>query len=428
MSVNREDIFTALETTISNAIGPSPGDGTLKTISRIWKIFADVDKLEQPAMFLQETPELFVNEKNTPRIQTLSVDLIIYTSRGYDDSVVPTTELNNVLDKVQDALKPSPVTFVQDLGRPEVSDVRINGSIEKYPGTEGGGNQAIAVVPIDIILKADRIDSQQQLFFDVGELYAIFTRKVDLSVADLAPVEPQPVRFGSLKGVTLNIDNELIYPSSTKRHHINVANGMRTVKGTARMAVIDSQVWHQFVFGIEGHRTQGPGDTPPNDGSEHVNKETATLAPGPGLTFTVTPPNAGTFVQDLGVFDSDTGLQLVKLASPSAAGFYSVAAGVYTFNAADGAAGRKIEIRYLYSTLTGYNLNVVNEQKGLAPTFVVILEGSYNGRKQTIIMKRCASSAISLPLTLENFAIQDFEFEALADNTETVLSVNYEGV
>lgn len=66
--------------------------------------------------------------------------------------------------------------------------------------------------------------------------------------------------------------------------------------------------------------------------------------PGSG-PYTITVTHSAAFVEDLGV--TKGGTPMVKVASAPAAGQYSVAAGVYTFNAADHGAAVVISYRYL---------------------------------------------------------------------------------
>ena len=81
-------------------------------------------------------------------------------------------------------------------------------------------------------------------------------------------------------------------------------------------------------------------------------------ATGP-YTITITPPDSGTFNQDLGVLYAATGLPLIKVPSGPTVGQYSVSGAVYTFAAAD--EGQPVLITYAYTTTgSGQTLTVAN--------------------------------------------------------------------
>lgn len=73
-----------------------------------------------------------------------------------------------------------------------------------------------------------------------------------------------------------------------------------------------------------------------------VEPATIPLATGP---YTVTVAKATAWQGDSGVLFSATGVPLAKVMAPPAAGQFSVAAGVYTFNSGD--AGKALRIAYL---------------------------------------------------------------------------------
>lgn len=94
--------------------------------------------------------------------------------------------------------------------------------------------------------------------------------------------------------------------------------------------------------------------------------------PGP---YTITVTNSATFVADVKV--TKAGVPMTKVASAPAAGQYSVAAGVYTFNSADNSAAVVITYRYTLNpasyTITLPNLVVF----GSAPASGLIISADF---------------------------------------------------
>jgi hypothetical protein len=97
---------------------------------------------------------------------------------------------------------------------------------------------------------------------------------------------------------------------------------------------------------------------------------TIPAAPGP---YTVTVAKAAAWTGDGGVVFALTGVPLVKVAAAPAAGQYAVAAGVYTFNAAD--AAKQVTINYTVTSpddallarlISALSAAVVKELPGVA--------------------------------------------------------------
>lgn len=128
----------------STAIG---GVTTWKTVSRKLKLFSDVPPTQRPALFITEHHESSVNQsENTPQKATFSINLFVYTnSRGVE---TPSTDLNIILDAIDDALEPD-WTGKQTLGG-LVSHCRTEGQTLKDPGDLDG--DGLLWVPVKIFV------------------------------------------------------------------------------------------------------------------------------------------------------------------------------------------------------------------------------------------------------------------------------------
>jgi hypothetical protein len=141
MTASRESIMQALFALVS-------GSASFVTASRRLKLWTDLSAAGKPAIFQYERDDVYTNGKNYLPIVEMNVDLYIYTAPGMDSGITPISILNPLVDAVDAALAPSPVTRRQTLGG-LVSHVWIDGKIMKDPGDIDG--DGIAVIPVKIL-------------------------------------------------------------------------------------------------------------------------------------------------------------------------------------------------------------------------------------------------------------------------------------
>ncbi|TDR82204.1 hypothetical protein [Paludibacterium purpuratum] len=141
MNLPRETIYAALFARLA-AIP------TLVTTSRKLRHWSDVQPAEQPALFqAQKNQRGVVTTPGAPTKWTLPADVYLYA--WAPDDQLPSSIINSLLDAVEAALVPdNPMTGKCTLGG-LVEHVYLDGEIE----TDGGvlGNQAIAIIPINIV-------------------------------------------------------------------------------------------------------------------------------------------------------------------------------------------------------------------------------------------------------------------------------------
>ncbi len=139
----------------------------------------------------------------------------------------------------------------------------------------------------------------------------------------------------------------------------------------------------------------------------------------PATPFTVTVANAATFDTDLGVVYAATGAPLTRVASAPAQGQYAVAAGVYTFNAAD--TGAAVLVDYLYTAPTGgTKVALSNQTMGTTPTFMGVFSTTASGKNVTLKLNLCTSSKLSLQTKIEDYTIPELDFEVMADASNNI--------
>jgi len=137
--INREAIYAALFTRLSTA-------ASFVTTSRKLRHWDDVKPPQQPALFQVQKGE---QPRNTPGLPTewvLTVEVFVYArAPGH---ALPSAAINNLLDAIEAALAPDPITNKCTLGG-LVQHVWIDGQIQTDEGALG--DQAIAIIPLQIL-------------------------------------------------------------------------------------------------------------------------------------------------------------------------------------------------------------------------------------------------------------------------------------
>lgn len=142
----REGTASALFTLVSTAVGA-------KTSSRVLRQPADVSPAECPAIFQTQKPEQDVRQSGIigiPNKRTMRFELWLITSDAQEPTIVPSTQLNTMVDAIEAALAGLPTTGAQTLGG-VVASARIEGQVEYFEDWAGDGKSA-ACVPVEVIL------------------------------------------------------------------------------------------------------------------------------------------------------------------------------------------------------------------------------------------------------------------------------------
>lgn len=104
---------------------------------------------EFPAIYQnQTTEEAKKTGRGLPTIWTLNVDIYIYVSVSEDEE--PAIPLNEMLDKVTEALLPPEIIDNKQTLGGLVEDCWISGAIQTSEGVLG--SKAVAIVPVKILL------------------------------------------------------------------------------------------------------------------------------------------------------------------------------------------------------------------------------------------------------------------------------------
>lgn len=215
-----------------------------------------------------------------------------------------------------------------------------------------------------------------------------------------------PINFGLIQEVNIDLgfDTKELY--GQYQFPVAIARGKAKFSGKAKLARISGVAFGNLFFGITP--VAGQVATAFAEGPNAI----------PATPFTITPSNAATFVDDLGVVNSATGVPFTKVASGPTAGQYSVNAttGVYTFASADNVSGISVLISYTYTIAgTGEKIVMTNPLLGTTPTFQANLFTTFQSKAVSLKLLNCTSSKLTFPTKLDDFVMPDLEFQMYAD-------------
>lgn len=222
---------------------------------------------------------------------------------------------------------------------------------------------------------------------------------------------PSPVIFGVLQEASVDISFENKTLHGQNQFPVAVGRGKGKISGKAKAAQINGSILNSIVF----------GQTVTNGIQSAVYDTVGATIPASPFTITPTVPGSGTWLADLGVIGPD-GVPFTRVASGPTAGQYSVAAGVYTFAAADTAKKVFINFSYTATSTTAKKSTVVNQLMGYSPTFKADLYMPYQGKSLVLSLPACISTKLMLATKLDDFMVPEFDFEAFADASGNVLT------
>jgi hypothetical protein len=227
-----------------------------------------------------------------------------------------------------------------------------------------------------------------------------------------AIANPTPVLFGTMQDVSVDLSFDLKQLYGQKQFPVALGRGKGKIDGKAHVASVNGAMLNSLFFGqtvTAGTALSDQYDT------------TGTTA---AASVTPTVPSSGTWVADLGVRDA-AGNQLTRVASAPAVGQYSVAAGVYTFNAGQNAATPTLffDFKYSFTLTTAKKQDVSNLVMGYAPAFQTDLLMPYGGKNLVLTLYWCIGSKLSFATKLDDFVIPEFDFQGAANpNTGQVMT------
>jgi hypothetical protein len=243
--------------------------------------------------------------------------------------------------------------------------------------------------------------------FGSGVLYGIPTTDANGN----AITNPTPIKFGTLQNVSLDIsfENKTLYGQN--QFPVAVGRGKGKIAGKAQFAGLNGATLNSLFFG----QTMATGIV------GIVNDATGTAVPTTPFTITPTVPSSGTWSLDLGVVNA-SGRVMTRVASAPTSGQYSVAAGVYTFAAADTGIVMFINYEYTAVSTSAQKSTVNNLLMGYAPSFRCELSTPYAGQQMTVTLYNCISSKLTFSTKQDDFMVPEFDFDVFANGSNQVMT------
>lgn len=222
---------------------------------------------------------------------------------------------------------------------------------------------------------------------------------------------PTPDQLGILQSSSLDIKftNKKLYGQSI--YPVAAGRSQGDVTGKVQFAQYRSRILVDF---------SGASQT---TGQSLIAYGEAGTVPATG-PYTVSTSNHSTFTEDFGVVYTATGIPLQCVASSPTQGQYTVAAGVYTFAAAD--EGAAVQITYQYTQSSGgETVTLSNSSAGAANLNQMVLGMSYNGLQGNIVLPACLMTSLKLADNkLGDFGKPEMEFDAICNSSNVLMTVS----
>lgn len=229
--------------------------------------------------------------------------------------------------------------------------------------------------------------TQRHYVFGTGNLYALAAGSIN------------PIPLGALQDLSVDFSGDIKQLYGQSSFALDVARGKVKIEGKAKAGLIDINLYNALFFGA----TLTTGET------LAAFSEAGTVPAS--SVYTVTSANSATWKANLAVYYASTGVKFTQVASGPTIGQYSVAAGVYTFAAAD--ASVPVLLNYTYtSASTGQTLTGANTLMGSVPTFQITMANQTKGKTQTLTLFTCVSSKLSLPFKQDDYEVAEIDFMA----------------
>jgi hypothetical protein len=212
-----------------------------------------------------------------------------------------------------------------------------------------------------------------------------------------------PIQFGTLQDVQLDVSRTLKELYGQGQFAVAIGAAQQKIAVKAKFAQVNGRLYNDLFFG----GTTAVGQT-------LLVYQEAGMIPAVS-TYTVTVAGSATWVDDEGVLYTATGLPFTKVASAPTVGQYSVAAGVYTFAAAD--LSTAVLISYTKtSAAVGTTVTTGNPLQGVQPVFTMIVSRQYNGQQEAFKLWSCIASKLSLPTKMADWGITEVDISCFADS------------
>lgn len=214
------------------------------------------------------------------------------------------------------------------------------------------------------------------------------------------------IEVGVLKDVTVDFASTQKELRGNRQYAMAIATSGQKISGKAASGVFSGALIASIIGGT------------PATGSKRVGEVQVAAA----ASVTPTVPESGTWNKDLGVVDAN-GVPMKYNSGTPAVGEYKVAAGVYTFNAAQTGT---LTFNFAYTVAGGKTLAIANNVQAAPTTYEVHLDESYGGERFGLKLFAVVVPKVSFGCKAEDFTETSIEFEAVSTATNTVGELYFE--
>lgn len=246
-----------------------------------------------------------------------------------------------------------------------------------------------------------------QYVFGAGILWA--TPLVD--AYGNAIVNGTPVQLAVSQEVSMDESFETKKLYGQNQFPVDVGRGKANVTVKAKAAQVNALTVNSIIFGqtlvagLDSYKYDVVGS----------------LIPTTPFQITPTVPNSGTWAGDCGVRNAN-GNPMTKVASAPATGQYSVAAGIYTFAAAD--TGLLVFISFRYTSATpasAKKMTIQNVPMGAAPIVQLDVFFQKNGKDFATRYPQAIANKMSWQSKLDDYMVPEMDFDVFADAAGNVM-------
>lgn len=249
-----------------------------------------------------------------------------------------------------------------------------------------------------------------QFTFGAGDFYGV--PLIDANGNSIT--NPTPVKIGGLQEMSLDFSGDVKEAYGQLQSPIVIARGKTKITGKIKGLQLHGAMLNNLFFG----QTMVSGTL-----GGVVTDVTGTAIPATPFTITPAPPSTGTWQEDLGVIDAN-GLPMTRVAAAPATGQYSVAAGVYTFAAADTTKLVFINYRFTSTSTNAKKISVSNLPMGAAPTFKAFMPCTFQGKRSLVVLYNALAPKLHLLGTkLDDFSMPELDLSAMADAANNVADI-----
>jgi hypothetical protein len=229
-----------------------------------------------------------------------------------------------------------------------------------------------------------------------------------IAIVTRTDVTPSPaVNIGYAQELSLDFAGSTKQLFGQNQFPLVAARSTVKVSGKMKAATLSGIAMNNIFF--------GSSFTPASGFAWNINEAHSVPA---SSSYTVTVTNSAQFDADLGVTYAVSGLPLQRVTSVTAAGQYSVSAGVYTFDVADASAALLFTYTSTITTATSQKLIVTNQPIGFTPTFQLDYYTSLSqptAEPYAVRVFNCVAAKLSMGFKLEDFMMPEFDFDVFAN-------------